>query len=486
MISLSDKKLLRQQVWIDGQWAAARSGKTIVVTNPADGRVLGSVPSVSKVEVIQAIDAADAALPAWRRLTAKDRSETLYRWYRLMMEHQNDLAVILTSEQGKPLAEAKGEIAYAAAFVQWFAEEAKRVYGDTIPAAGADQRIIVIRQPVGVCAAITPWNFPAAMITRKAAPALAAGCTLVVKPASQTPLTALALAELSQRAGLPAGVFNVITGPASEIGEEITANPVVRKLSFTGSTEVGRTLMAQCAGSIKKVSLELGGNAPFIVFDDADLDQAVQGAMISKYRNSGQTCVCANRLFVQAGVYEAFSEKLVAAVKTLKVGSGLDPDVQQGPLIDAAALDKVTHHIDDAISKGAKLLVGGKPHPLGGTFFQPTVLGDVAADMAVAADETFGPVAPLIRFSSEADAIRMANHTPYGLAAYFYARDVGRIVRVSEALEFGMVGVNTGLISTEVAPFGGVKQSGIGREGSRYGMDEYLEIKYICLAGLEK
>jgi succinate-semialdehyde dehydrogenase/glutarate-semialdehyde dehydrogenase len=485
MMTLNDKDLLRQQVWIDGQWTAARSGKIIVVTNPADGSELGSVPSVSREEVNHAIDAADAALPAWRRLTAKERSETLYRWYRLMMEHQDDLAVILTSEQGKPLAEAKGEIAYAAAFVQWFAEEAKRVYGDTIPAAGAAQRIIVIRQPVGVCAAITPWNFPAAMITRKAAPALAAGCTIVVKPASQTPLTALALAELSQRAGIPAGVFNVITGSAGEIGGEITASPVVRKLSFTGSTEVGRTLMAQCAGSIKKVSLELGGNAPFIVFDDADVDQAVQGAMISKYRNSGQTCVCANRLFVQAGVYEAFSEKLVAAVETLQVGSGLDPDVQQGPLIDAAALAKVSHHIDDAISKGAKLLVGGKPHALGGTFFQPTVLGDVSADMAVAADETFGPVAPLIRFSSEADAIRMANHTPYGLAAYFYARDVGRIVRVSEALEFGMVGVNTGLISTEVAPFGGVKQSGIGREGSRYGMDEYLEMKYICLAGIE-
>ena len=485
MMSLNDKKLLRQQVWVNGQWADARSGDTIPVTNPADGSTLGSVPSVSEAEVREVIAAADMALPAWRRLTAKDRSETLFRWYRLMMDHQDDLAVILTSEQGKPLAEARGEIAYAAAFVQWFAEEAKRVYGDTIPAAGSDQRIIVIRQPVGVCAAITPWNFPAAMITRKAAPALAAGCTIVVKPASQTPLTALALAELSQRAGIPAGVFNVITGSAGEIGGEITANPVVRKLSFTGSTEVGRRLMAQCAGSVKKVSLELGGNAPFIVFDDADVDQAVQGAMISKYRNSGQTCVCANRLFVQAGVYEVFSEKLVAAVETLKVGSGLDPDVQQGPLIDAAALAKVSHHVDDAISKGAKLLIGGKPHALGGTFFQPTVLGDVAADMTVAADETFGPVAPLIRFSSEADAIRMANDTPYGLAAYFYARDVGRIVRVFDALEFGMVGVNTGLISTEVAPFGGVKQSGIGREGSRYGMDEYLEIKYICLAGLE-
>ena len=485
MILLNDKNLLHQQVWIDGQWCDARSGKTITVTNPADGSALGSVPSVSKVEVNHAINAADRALPTWRRRTAKERSETLYQWYRLMMEHQDDLAVILTSEQGKPLAEAKGEIAYAASFIQWFAEEAKRVYGDTIPAAASDQRIIVIRQPVGVCAAITPWNFPAAMITRKAAPALAAGCTIVVKPASQTPLTALALAELSGRAGIPAGVFNVLTGSAGVIGGEITASPVVRKLSFTGSTEVGKTLMAQCSGTVKKVSLELGGNAPFIVFDDADVDQAVQGAMISKYRNSGQTCVCANRLFVQAGVYAEFSEKLVAAVETLKVGSGLDPDVQQGPLIDAAALAKVSHHIDDAISKGAKLLVGGKPHALGGTYFQPTVLGDVAADMTVAADETFGPVAPLIRFSSEAEAIRMANDTPYGLAAYFYARHVGRIVRVSEALEFGMVGVNTGLISTEVAPFGGVKQSGIGREGSRYGIDEYLEMKYICLAGLE-
>ncbi len=485
MKRLDDNDLLRQQAWVGGHWINARSGNTLTVTNPADRSTVGSVPSLSAEETRAAIDAADRALVQWRSLMAKERSAILIKWYDLMMAHQEDLALILTSEQGKPLAEAKGEIAYAAAFVQWFAEEAKRVYGDTIPAAGADQRIIVIRQPVGVCAAITPWNFPAAMITRKAAPALAAGCTIVVKPASQTPLTALALAELSHRAGIPAGVFNVITGSAGEIGGEITANPVVRKLSFTGSTEVGRTLMAQCAGSIKKVSLELGGNAPFIVFDDADVDQAVQGAMISKYRNSGQTCVCANRLFVQAGVYEAFSEKLVAAVETLKVGSGLDPDVQQGPLIDAAALAKVSHHIDDAIAKGAKLLVGGKPHALGGTFFQPTVLGDVAADMAVAVDETFGPVAPLIRFSSEADVLRMANDTPYGLAAYFYARDVGRIVRVSEALEFGMVGVNTGLISTEVAPFGGVKQSGIGREGSRYGMDEYLEMKYICLAGIE-
>ncbi|BBO70064.1 NAD-dependent succinate-semialdehyde dehydrogenase [Desulfosarcina alkanivorans] len=485
MIALNDTGLFRQQAWIDGKWTDARSGKTIAVTNPADGSSVGTVPAVSAQEVRQTIDAADRALPAWRRRTAKERSEVLHRWYRLMMDHQEDLAAVLTSEQGKPLAEARGEIAFAASFMQWFAEEAKRVYGDTIPATSADQRIIVLRQPVGVCAAITPWNFPAAMIARKAAPALAAGCTIVVKPASQTPLTALALAELSQRAGVPAGVFNVITGSAGIIGGELTASPIVRKLSFTGSTEVGRTLMAQSGATIKKVSLELGGNAPFIVFDDADLDQAVQGAMVSKYRNTGQTCVCANRIFVQDGVYDDFSRRFVAEVQKLKVGRGVDPGVQQGPLIDDSALAKVSRHIDDALSRGATLLTGGKPHALGGTFFQPTVLGDVDADMDVAADETFGPVAPLIRFSSEADAIRMANDTPYGLAAYFYARDFGRIFRVSEALEFGMVGINAGLISTEVAPFGGIKQSGIGREGSRYGMEEYLEMKYLCLAGIE-
>lgn len=484
-MKLNDAALLHRQAWINGQWVDSRSGETIAVTNPADGNTIGSVPAVSAEQVRQTIESADAALPDWRRCAAKARSEILNRWYQLIMEHQDDLALILTTEQGKPLAEAKGEIAYAAAFIQWFAEEAKRVYGDTIPAASPDQRIIVIRQPVGVCAAITPWNFPAAMITRKVAPALAAGCTTVVKPASQTPLTALALAELSRRAGLPAGIFNVVTGSAGEIGAELTANPIVRKLSFTGSTEVGRTLMAQCAGSIKKVSLELGGNAPFIVFNDADLDQAVQGAMISKYRNSGQTCVCANRLFVQAGVYEEFSQRLVAEVETLNVGSGLEPGVQQGPLIDAAALAKVSGHIEEALSRGAKLLTGGHPHALGGTFFQPTVLADVAANMSVAVDETFGPVAPLIQFNAEDEVIGLANDTPYGLAAYFYTRDVGRIFRVSEALEYGMVGINTGLISTEVAPFGGVKQSGIGREGSRYGMDEYLEMKYLCLAGVE-
>ena len=485
MISIKDNELLRSQAWIDGQWIDAGSGNTITVTNPADGGIVGSVPSLSALETREAITAADKAFAEWRRMTAKDRSTTLMKWYHLMKDHQEDLAVILTSEQGKPLAEARGEIAYAASFIQWFAEEAKRVYGDTIPAAASDQRIMVIRQPVGVCAAITPWNFPAAMITRKAAPALAAGCAIVVKPASQTPLTALALAELSRRAGIPAGVFNVVTGSAAVIGAELTASPIVRKLSFTGSTEVGRKLMAQCADTVKKVSLELGGNAPFIVFDDADLIQAVQGAMISKYRNSGQTCVCANRFFVQAGVYDDFSQRLVAEVERLTVGSGMDPDVQQGPLIDDAAMAKVSRHIDDALSRGAKLLAGGRPHALGGTFFQPTVLGDVDADMSVAADETFGPVAPLIRFSSEADAIRMANDTPFGLAAYFYARDMGRIFRVAEALEYGMVGINTGLISTEVAPFGGIKQSGIGREGSRYGIDEYVEMKYLCIAGID-
>jgi succinate-semialdehyde dehydrogenase/glutarate-semialdehyde dehydrogenase len=481
-----DNELLRQKAWIDGQWVEAQSGKTLTVTNPADGTILGTVPSLSQDDTIQAINAAEKALPLWRQQTVKERYDILYRWYDLIRAHQEDLAVILTSEQGKPIAEARGEIAYAGAFVQWYAEEGKRVYGDTIPAASPDQRIIVIRQPVGVCAAITPWNFPAAMITRKVAPALAAGCTAIVKPASQTPLTALAMAELSRRAGLPAGVLNVITGSAAVIGTELTANPIVRKLSFTGSTEVGRKIMAQCADTVKKVSLELGGNAPFIVFDDADVDQAVQGAMISKYRNSGQTCVCANRIFVQDGIYDTFVKKLVAEVEKLTVGIGLEPGVQQGPLIDEAAVVKVSGHIDDALSRGAKLLTGGKPHALGGTFFQPTVLGAVKSDMTVASDETFGPVAPLIRFSSEDDVIRMANDTPYGLAAYFFARDVGLIFRISEALEYGIVGINTGLISTEMAPFGGVKQSGIGREGSRYGMDEYLEMKYLCMAGISR
>lgn len=486
MNTLNDQNLLRQKAWVDGQWIDAASGNTITVTNPADGSIVGRVPSLSATETREAITAADKAFAEWRRMPAKDRSAFLMKWYNLMMAHQEDLAVILTSEQGKPLPEAKGEIAYAASFVQWFAEEAKRVYGDTIPSASADQRILVIRQPIGVCAAVTPWNFPAAMITRKAAPALAAGCTMVVKPASQTPLTALALAELARRAQIPAGVLNVVTGSAGVIGRELTRNPTVRKLSFTGSTEVGRQLMAECAENIKKISLELGGNAPFIVFDDADLDKAVEGAMISKYRNSGQTCVCANRLFVQKVVYDEFANRLVAAVEKLKVGNGLEAGVQQGPLIDQTALDKVTHHVEDALANGAILLTGGKPHALGGTFFQPTVLTNVNADMSVAVNETFGPVAPLIRFDDEADAVRMANNTIYGLAAYFYARDMGRIFRVAEDLEYGMVGINTGLISTEVAPFGGVKQSGIGREGSKYGLDEYLEMKYLCLAGIDR
>ena len=465
MDTLNDTKLLRQQAWVAGKWMDAASEKTITVTNPADGSSLGSVPSLSAEETRQAVDAAQNAFDDWRRLTAKERSTTLLKWY--------------------ALNEARGEIAYGAAFVQWFAEEAKRVYGDTIPAGSTDQRIMVIRQPVGVCAAVTPWNFPAAMITRKVAPALAAGCTMVVKPASQTPLTALALAELSRRAGLPEGVFNVVTGSSADIGPELTANPAIRKLSFTGSTEVGRRLMAECAETIKKISLELGGNAPFIVFDDADLDRAVEGAMASKYRNSGQTCVCANRIFVQSGVYEEFSRRLVAEVEKLKVGRGTDPDVEQGPLIDEAALEKVSRHVDDALKRGARLLTGGHPHALGGTFFQPTVLADVEADMSVAVNETFGPVAPLIRFENEDEVLRMANSTPYGLASYFYARDLGRVFRVAEGLEYGMVGINTGMISTEVAPFGGIKQSGIGREGSRYGIDEYVEMKYLCIAGIE-
>lgn len=485
-MKLNDQELFRQQAWVNGAWKSSQSGNTLIVSSPVDGSVLGTVPSLSKEETILTIRAADEALPAWQYKTVKERYEILHRWYLLIMEHQEDLAVILTSEMGKPLTEAKGEVAYAAAFVQWYAEEGKRVYGDTIPALSPDQRIIVTRQPVGVCAAITPWNFPAAMITRKVAPALAAGCTIIVKPASQTPFTALAIAELSRRAGLPEGVFNVITGSATVIGDELTANPTVRKVSFTGSTEIGRKLMAQCATTIKKVSLELGGNAPFIVFDDADVDEAVQGAMISKYRNSGQTCVCANRIFVQEDVYDTFANKLVSEVAKLKIGNGLDPEIQQGPLINEEAVDKVSGHINDALSRGAKLLIGGKRHDLGGTFFQPTVLGDVDVNMTVAVEETFGPIAPLIRFSTEGELISMANDTPYGLAAYFYSRDVGRIIRTAEALEYGILGVNTGLISTEMAPFGGVKQSGIGREGSRYGIDEYLEMKYICLAGISK
>ncbi|TBV10719.1 NADP-dependent succinate-semialdehyde dehydrogenase [Stutzerimonas kirkiae] len=474
-------RLLRQQAYIDGTWQDADSGDRIDVNDPATGEIIGSVPKMGASETRRAIEAAARALPAWRALTAKERSGKLRRWFELVLENQDELARLMTLEQGKPLAEARGEIAYAASFIEWFAEEAKRVYGDTIPGHQADKRLIVIKQPIGVTAAITPWNFPAAMITRKAGPALAAGCTMVLKPASQTPFSALALAALAEQAGIPAGVLNVVTGSAGDIGGELTSNSLVRKLSFTGSTEIGRQLMAECARDIKKVSLELGGNAPFIVFDDADLDAAVEGAIVSKYRNNGQTCVCANRLYVQAGVYDAFVEKLQAAVGKLKVGNGLEEGVTTGPLIDAKALAKVREHIDDAVAKGARVVSGGKPHALGGGFFEPTILTEVPREALVAREETFGPLAPLFRFDDEAEVIALANDTEFGLASYFYARDLSRVFRVAEALEYGMVGINTGLISNEVAPFGGIKASGLGREGSKYGLDEYLEIKYLCL-----
>ncbi|EOG8085243.1 NADP-dependent succinate-semialdehyde dehydrogenase [Citrobacter sp. CK184] len=480
-MQLNDPTLFRQQAFIEGQWRDARSGDTIAVTNPANGQPLGSVPKMGAEETREAIDAANRALPAWRALTAKARANILRRWFNLMMEHQDDLARLMTLEQGKPLAEAKGEISYAASFIEWFAEEGKRIYGDTIPGHQADKRLIVIKQPIGVTAAITPWNFPSAMITRKAGPALAAGCTMVLKPASQTPFSALALAELANRAGVPAGVFNIITGSAGAVGNELTSNLLVRKLSFTGSTEIGRQLMEQCAKDIKKVSLELGGNAPFIVFDDADLDNAVEGALASKFRNAGQTCVCANRLYVQDGVYDRFAEKLQQAVSKLHLGDGLQADVTTGPLIDEKAVAKVQEHIADALEKGAKVLCGGKAHALGGNFFQPTILVDVPNNAKVAKEETFGPLAPLFRFKDEADAIAQANDTEFGLAAYFYARDLSRVFRVGEALEYGIVGINTGIISNEVAPFGGIKASGLGREGSKYGIEDYLEIKYMCI-----
>ncbi|WP_287030612.1 NADP-dependent succinate-semialdehyde dehydrogenase [Pseudomonas sp. UBA6310] len=483
-MQLKDSTLFRQQAYIDGTWLDADNGQTISVNNPATNEVIGSVPKMGKAETRRAIEAAERALPAWRALTAKERSVKLRRWFELMMENQDDLGRLMTLEQGKPLAEAKGEIAYAASFIEWFAEEAKRIYGDTIPGHQPDKRIIVIKQPIGVTAAITPWNFPTAMITRKAGPALAAGCTMVIKPASQTPYSALALMELAERAGIPKGVLSVVTGSAGDIGGELTSNPVVRKLSFTGSTEIGRQLMAECAKDIKKVSLELGGNAPFIVFDDADLDAAVEGALISKYRNNGQTCVCANRLYIQDGVYDAFVEKLKVAVAKLKVGNGMDDGVTTGPLIDDKAVAKVKEHIEDALSKGAQVVSGGKAHSLGGTFFEPTILVNVPKDAKVSKEETFGPLAPLFRFKDEAEVIAMANDTEFGLASYFYARDLSRVFRVAEALEYGMVGINTGLISTEVAPFGGVKASGLGREGSKYGIEDYLELKYLCLGGV--
>ncbi len=484
-MELKDAKLLRDRAYVAGDWTPAESGATFAVRNPASGEIIANVPDMGGTETRRAIAAADAAWPAWRALTAKRRAATMRRWFDLIVANADDLALLMTSEQGKPLAEARGEVIYGASFVEWFAEEGKRAYGDTMPSPDAKTRIVVLKQPVGVCAAITPWNFPAAMITRKVAPALAAGCTVVVKPAEQTPLSALALAELAHRAGFPAGVFNVVTGAAAsaaKIGGELTANPTVRKLSFTGSTEVGRLLMAQCAPTVKKISLELGGNAPFIVFDDADIDAAVAGAIASKYRNTGQTCVCANRLLVQEGVYEEFAAKLAAKVAEFKVGAGTEEGTVLGPLIDEQALAKVEAHVADALAKGARVLTGGKRHRRGGTFFEPTVLANVTPEMRCAREETFGPVAPLFRFRTEAEAIALANATEYGLASYFYGRDIGRVWRVAEALEYGMVGVNTGIISNEVAPFGGVKQSGIGREGSKYGLEDYLEVKYVCMA----
>lgn len=481
---MKDTTLLRQACYIDGAWVGADSGECIVVTNPASGVAIGSVPCCGAAETERAILAADTAWKIWRQTTATERSRILRRWFDLVLANQDDLALLMTAEQGKPLAEARGEIAYAAAYIEWFAEEAKRAYGEVIPSPFRDRQIVVTREPVGVCAAITPWNFPAAMVTRKVAPALAAGCTIVLKPAAQTPLSALALAELAGRAGVPAGVFSVVTGTASAIGGVMTASPIVRKLSFTGSTPIGQLLMQQCAGTVKKMSLELGGNAPFIVFDDADLDAAVAGAMASKYRNAGQTCVCSNRFLVQDGVYDVFASKLAAAVATLKVGNGLDDGVTQGPLIDEPAIAKVEQLVQDAVNQGARVVCGGHRHELGGTWFQPTVLCDVTPGMALAREEIFGPVAPLLRFGSEDEAVAMANDTEFGLAAYFFSKDHGRVWRVSRQLEYGMVGVNTGMISTEVAPFGGVKLSGIGREGSRHGLDEYMEVKYLALAGL--
>ena len=485
-MQLQDQSLFRQQCYIDGAWADADSGATIDVTNPATGEVLGTIPKMGADETRRAIEAANRAYPAWRALTAKARAVILRKFFDLMMANQADLAMLMTAEQGKPLTESMGEIAYAASFIEWFAEEGKRAYGDVIPPTFSDRRIVVIKEPVGVVASITPWNFPAAMITRKVGPALAAGCTVVAKPATATPYSALALAELAERAGLPAGVMNIITGSSGAIGGELSSNPIVRKLTFTGSTEVGKKLMVQCAGTVKKVSMELGGHAPFIVFDDAQIDAAVTGAMASKFRNMGQTCVCANRFLVQDDVYDEFAEKFAAAASALKIGNGKDDGVQQGPLIDMAAVEKVEDHIGDALAKGARAIVGGERHELGGTFFQPTVLTDVNTQMKIAYEETFGPVAPLFRFSTEEDAIALANDTQYGLCAYFYSRDVGRIWRVAEALEYGIVGINEGIISTEVAPFGGVKESGIGREGAHHGLDEYLEVKYLCMGGIDR
>ncbi len=483
-MALEDRRLLREQCYIDGSWVDAGDGRLIEVTDPASGEVIGSVPRLGATETRRAIDAAARALPEWRAKTAKERAAILRRWFELILENAGDLAYLMTREQGKPLAEARGEILYGASFVEWFAEEAKRVYGDIIPQTVDSRRILVLKQPVGVCAAITPWNFPNAMITRKCAPGLAVGCTFVVKPASSTPFSALALAELAERAGMPAGVLNIVTGPAGEIGDELCASKTVRKLSFTGSTDIGKLLLRKCADTVKRVSMELGGHAPFIVFDDADLDAAVAGAVACKFRNAGQTCVCTNRIFVQAGIYETFAGKLAEAVARLRVGPGTSAETEIGPLIDEAAVRKVEEHLRDALAKGAEVMVGGRRHPLGGLFFEPTVIAGCTPEMKITHEETFGPVAPLYRFETEEEAIRLANDSDVGLAGYFYARDLGRVFRVAEALEVGLVGVNDGVISTEVAPFGGVKESGLGREGSKYGIDEYLEIKYVSLGGI--
>ena len=486
MLDLKDKKLFRQQCYINGSWQDADSGESIEVTNPATGEKLGTVPNMGAEETRRAIEAAEEALSGWRTTTAHDKSRVLLRWYELMMENKEDLSILMTAEQGKPIKESRGEIDYAADYIEWFAEEARRIYGDTIPAESNDKRVVVLKEPVGVTAAITPWNFPAAMITRKAAPALAAGCTMVVKPATATPYSALALAELGERAGLPPGALSVVTGSARAIGGELTGNPVVRKLTFTGSTEIGKILIQQCAGTVKKLSMELGGNAPFIVFDDADLDAAVEGTIVSKFRNTGQTCVCTNRLLVHDAVYDAFAAKLAEVVSRLKVGNGLEEDTEQGPLIDVGALETVEAHVQDAVAKGGTVVTGGQRHQLGGSFFEPTVVTGATPEMKVAKEETFGPLAPLFRFKTEEEAIRMANDTEFGLASYFYTRDVGRIFRVAEALEYGIVGINSGSISAANAPFGGLKESGFGREGSKYGIEDYLEIKYLCVAGIEE
>jgi succinate-semialdehyde dehydrogenase/glutarate-semialdehyde dehydrogenase len=485
-LALKDSTLLREQCYVDGRWIGADGGGSIPIVDPATGALVGTAPVFGAAETRRAIEAANRALPAWRAKTAKERSAILRRWNDLMLANADDLALILTSEQGKPLAESKGEITIGAAYIEWFAEEAKRIYGDVIPTIANDRRLVVVKEPVGVCAAITPWNFPSSMITRKVAPALAAGCTVVIKPAEATPFSAFALAELAHRAGFPPGVLNVVTGDAPAIGGEMCANPTVRKLSFTGSTDVGRILMRQVAPTIKKISLELGGNAPFIVFDDADLDAAADGAIVSKYRNAGQTCVCANRFFVHEKVYDAFAQKLATRVGELKVGRGTEAGVTQGPLINREALAKVEEHLADAKARGAKVAIGGKRHALGGTFYEPTVLTNVSPQMQIFREETFGPIAPLIPFRTDDEVVELANRSEFGLASYFYSRDLGRVWRVAEALEYGMVGVNTGLITTEVAPFGGMKQSGLGREGSKYGVDEYVEVKYVCFGGIQR